>query len=261
LKTLFIAGLLFCAAGPSLAELPSVPAPDMPNSVALIAQDMRLPHQARLHGVPAYFDWYSGPRINMGLDPRGFAAMTAWGQVYEAAAGSPATNTRVELRNIRAYYLSAVDHSWHVLQASGSVEGDAYTENYEGNVNTASDIRPEADGGLSVTVGGGLNFHFWPAADRGELPPPGDIAGIFASVQARLIVDDPGKPDDRAQARLLVGMGGDYWRDADAQWAPDYANNDDIAIGRHRYVKSGWMWFNMTTMSLAELRKYPPPLR
>jgi hypothetical protein len=254
--------LLFAAAcAPSFGADNNIVTSDLPNSIELVAQDMRLPHEAKLRGVPVHFDWYKGPRINMGLTPRNFTAMTAWGQVYEAAQGNIATNTRVELRNIKSYYLSASDRHWHLLQTSRSVEGNAFTEDYAGNINFAADIRPEAGGGISVTVGNGLNFHFWPAGDRASLPPVKDLAGIFTTVQARLIVDDTTKPDDRARARILVGMGGDYWRNINAQWAPNYANNNDIAIGRHRYVKTGWQSFNMTTMSLTELQKFPPPLR
>ncbi len=257
------AGFLLFAAGCVSAQGNdvSVISPDQQNSVSLIAQDMRQPHEAKLHGVPAYFDWYNGPRIGMGLNPKGFTAMNAWGQVYEAAQGSPAGNTRVQLRNIKAYYLSSSDGNWHLLHGSRSVDGDAYAENFADNINSAADVRPEDSGGVSVTVGNGLNYHFWPTGDRAVLPPAKDIAGIFTTVQARLVVDDPAKPDDRAHARLLVGMGGDYWRDADAQWVPHYKNNNDIAIGRHRYVKFGWQSFNMTTLSLAELQKTPPPLR
>ncbi len=233
---------------------------DKPNSVKLIAQDMHLPHEAKLHGAPAYFDWFTGPRIGMGLSPQGFKAMTAWGQVYEAEQGSPARNTRVLLRNIKAFCLSASDGEWHMLQGSRSVNGEAYAEDFVDNINIAADVRSEDSGGVSVIVGNGLNYHFWPTGERAVLPLAKNISGIFTTVQARLVVDDPAKPDDRACARILVGMGGDYWRDGDAQCAPNYANNNDIGIGRHRYVKTGWQSFNMTTMSLAELQKTPPPL-
>jgi len=257
------AGLFLIVSGCAAAQAADVDTviADQPNSVALIAQDMRLDHEARLHGVPRHFDWYQGPRPGMGLDPGAFTAMTAWGQVYEAAQGSPAVNTRVQLRNIAAYYLSASDGAWHLLHGSLSVDGEAYSEDFEDNVNTTADVRAEASGGVSVAVGDGLNYHFWPEGDRAVLPPGEDIAGVFATVQARLVQGDPAGPDDRASARLLVGMGADYWRDVDAQWAEDYANNNDIAIGRHRYVKTGWQSYNMTTLSLEGLRNSPPPLQ
>lgn len=259
LTACFVIGVAACAPT-STAEVDMV-IPDQPNSIELIAQDMKLRHEAKLHGLPRHFDWFKGPRLNLGLNPGEFKAMNAWGQVYEAAAGSPATNTRVQLRNMAAYYLSASDGKWHLLHGSVSVEGDAYAEDFSDNVNAPADVRPEASGGVSVTVGNGMNYHFWPEGDRALLPPVGDIAGVFATLQARLIVDDLNAPDDRQNARLLVGIGADYWRDENAQWAEDYANNDDIGIGRHRYVKTGWQSYNMTTMSLEDLRESPPPLR
>ena len=234
---------------------------DQPNSVELIAEDMRLPHEAKLHGVPRNFDWYNGPRINKRLDPEGFTAMTAWGQVYQAVLGSPATNTRVQLRNIEAYYLSRSDGAWHVLQASRGVDGEAYAEDFDVNENKGANVRVEADGSGSVLIEDGYTYHFWPEGDRALLPAVEDIAGVLSTVQARLIVDDPARPDDRTKARLLLGMGADYWRDTEVQWAEGYVNNDDIAIGRHRFVKTGWQSFNMTTLNLERLRRTPPPLR
>jgi len=232
-----------------------------PNSVKLIARDMHKKHVAKLHGVPKHFDWYKGPRVGMGLDPKGFTAMNAWGQVYEAAGGNPSTNSRVQLRKIKAFYLSKSDGKWHKLQATRSVEGDAYTEGFGNNSSHKADERRENGGGISVTVGNGMNYHFWPKSDRVALPPAKDIAGIFTTVQARLVLNDPKKRDDRIKSRILVGMGGDYWRDKNAQWAPNYVNNNDIAIGRHRFVKTGWRSFNMTTLSRKALRRTPPPLK
>ncbi len=235
-------------------------AQSVPNSVALIAADMALPHAAKMHGVPDYFDWADGPRLNMGLRPGRFRAFLAWGQVYEAASGSAAVNTRIQIRNIRGYYLSNADGRWHVLQRSRSIEGEAYTEDFANNENHPANARPAPEGGLSVRLTRGYNFHFWPTVPRVNLPPVNDIKGIFTTVQARLVLDNPAAPDDRAKARYLLGMGADYWLDQDIQFQPNYASNDDIGIGRHRFVTRDWQWFNMTTLSLAELRGAPPPL-
>jgi hypothetical protein len=87
------------------------------------------------------------------------------------------------------------------------------------------------------------------------------IAGIFTTVQARLILDDPTLPDDRAQARYLLSVGGDYWRDLAAEWQSDWTTVGDAAIGRFRYVITDWQSFNMTTVSDEVLCANPPPLR
>jgi len=228
------------------------------NSIETMADDMTLPHEAAPHGVPASFDWGRGPRLGMGNQPGEFRALTAWGQLYEAAEGNPAANTRVQLRNIRAYVLSKKDGQWHMVQSSRGAEGAAYVEDFAGDVNKPPEARWEADGSVSVKAGGGYNYHFWPDSGRAAIDPQ-DIGGVFTTVQARLVVDDPDQPDDRAQARYLLSMGGDYWLSLSAQW-DEWKTNGDVGIGRFKVVRLEWQAFNMTTLTLEELKQNPPPL-
>lgn len=226
------------------------------NSVEIVVDDMKLPHEGNPKGVPESYDWARRPRVGMGADPGKFRTMVAWGQVYEDERGNPAANTRVQIRNIEAYFLSKKDGRWHLLQRSAVVEGRAYREDFVGDVNKPANIRPEPDGGISVTTGGGYNFHFWTPGRKAI--DPGDIAGIFTTVQARLVPDDPRLPDDRDRARYLLSMGGDYWLDANSRWN-DFKTNKDIGIGRFKFVRSEWRSFNMTTLSEGQIRKNPPP--
>jgi hypothetical protein len=218
---------------------------------------MRLPHEGRPSGVPATYDWALRPRLGMGNNPGNFAAFIAWGQLYEAAEKNPATNTRVEIRNIRAYYLSKKDQKWYLLQNATAVEGAFYTEDFVDNLNKPSDARREAGGGISVTAGRGYNYHFWPPSR--VMLTKDDIGGIFTTVQARLILADPQKTDDRASAKYLLSMGADYWLSLSAQW-DNFKTNADVGIGRFKYVKPEWRAFNMSTVPEAELRRNPPPL-
>ncbi len=183
--------------------------------------------------------------------------MMAWGQLYEAATGNPATNTRVQIRNIRAYMLSKRDGQWYLLQSSTRVEGAAFREDFAGNVNKAADIRYEPDGSISVKAGQGYNFHFW-TPSRASIDP-NNVAGIFTTVQARLVTDNPQQADDRFQARYLLGMGGDYWLSVTAKW-DNWKTNGDIGIGKFKYVTTSWQAFNMTTLSADQIRQNPPPL-
>ncbi|MCU0513783.1 MAG: hypothetical protein MUE40_14590 [Anaerolineae bacterium] len=264
LRSVLLAGLLLLAP----AVLAQPPADDVTacergalNSVALIAEDMRLPHESLPHGVPLSYDWQPGPRIGYGNEPPpDFSAFIVWGQVYEAAEGNPARNTRVQLRDIEAYYLSATTGRWYLLQFARRVEGAAYVEDFVDNVSVPADVREEAGGSISVTAGDGYNFHFWSELGRVTIDPT-DIAGIFTTVQARLIVDDPARPDDREQARYVLSVGGDYWRSLAAEWSADWTTVGDAAIGRFRYVTPEWQSFNMTTVSAAVLCANPPPLR
>jgi hypothetical protein len=230
------------------------------NSVAQIQDDMRLPHEGRPHGVPESYDWSTGPRIGYGNEPPAdWTAFIAWGQLYEDAQRNPALNTRVQIRDIEAYVLDAQTQRWDLLQFDRLVEGAAYVENFADNASVPADVRPEEGGTVSVRPGNGYNFHFW-ASTRVNIDPQ-SIMGIFTTVQARLIVDDPALPDDRAQARFLMSMGGDYWRDLTAQWTADWSTVGDAGIGRFRYVTEDWQAFSMTTVEPAALCANPPPLR
>jgi hypothetical protein len=228
------------------------------NSLQTIIDDMTLPHEGHPHGVPLNYDWAVQPRVGMGTDPGAFRAMTAWGQIYEDASGNPAVNSRVQIRNMRSYMLSMRDGQWHLLQSSRGVEGAAYREDFAGDVNKPPDLRLEPDSSVSVTAGGGYNYHFWPSTGRAAMDPL-DVAGIFTTVQARLITADTAVADDRAAARYLLSMGGDYWLSLSAQW-DNFKTNGDIGIGRFKYVRMEWEAFNMTSLPADSLRRNPPPM-
>lgn len=250
--------LILLLAACSARQVQVNPTPDaIPSSLETVIGDMTLAHEGRPHGVPPSYDWALRPRIGMGNDPGRFRAMIAWGQVYEAAEGNPAKNTRVQIRDLKAYVLRKSDNQWHLLQEARRIEGAAYREDFVDDLNRPADIRVESDGSVSVVAGDGYNFHFWAP---GRVPiDPQDIAGIFIVVQARLILHDPTQPDDRAQARYLLSIGGDYWLTTSAQW-DQFRTNGDIGIGRFKYVQAQWQIFSMITLSEAQIRANPPPL-
>ncbi len=228
------------------------------NTVDLVIADMIGPHEARPRGVPDHQAWAFSPRVGMGNNPGDWQAMIAWGQLYEPVEGNPATNTRVQISDLKAYYLSRSDGQWHLWQASKRVEGAAYVEDFAEDQNIPADLRAEPDGSVSVApAGAGYNFHFWNPA-RTSIDSS-DIAGVFITVRARLVVDDLNRPDDRAQARFLLSVGGDYWATTTAEW--DYwTTNADIGIGKFKWVTTRWQPFNMHTVTPDLLRKNPPPL-
>ena len=232
------------------------------NSIQTIIDDMTLPHDDKMHGIPAGYDWASYPRVGLGVNviPGRFGAFTAWGQIYETADGNPAVNTRVQIRDIKAYYLSKKTGEWTVLQANDKIDGDAYVENFVNDVSVRTYIRDESQngGGISVTAGNGYNFHFWSRARA--IIHTHDVAALFTTYQARLIVDDETKEDDRDIARYLAGCGGDYWRDTKALWAPGFTANGDFAIGRMKLVTKEWQAFNAYAGSFDILKDNPPPL-
>ena len=232
------------------------------NYIENIINDMKLAHEGLPHGVPLSYNWSQRPRVGMGTNPReGYTATTAWGQVYEAAEGNPATNTRVQLRNMQMYYFSKSQQKWIKLQDSVSVKGNAYIEDFKNNLNRPADQRNESaanGGGISIKAGDGYNYHFWPTGGRANIDPT-DIAVIYSTCQARLILENSNKPDDRNTARYLLSIGGDYWLDQSAGWN-DLKTNGDWAIGRFKYVTKEWQAFNGWAGDENILRNNPPPM-
>jgi hypothetical protein len=229
------------------------------NSLQTIIDDMTLPHQGQPKGVPDSYGWAQGPVTGMGNHPPAtWHAITAWGQLYVDAKGNPARNTRVQIRRMRTYILSKRDGKWRLVQSSEGVDGAAFREDFAENINRKPDLRHEPDGSVSVTAGGGCNFHFWPTDGRASINPR-NIAGVFTTVEARLIVGDPHKPDDRSRARYLLSVGADYWVNRHASW-DHFKTNDAVAMGHFKYVTARWQAFNCTTLTARELRRNPPPI-
>ena len=222
-----------------------------------IVNDMKLPHEGLPHGVPASFNWQAKPRVGATEPGPGWTAAIAWGQVYEWAGGNPATNTRIQIKDLAMYYLSKKDNKWHLLQSSVRVSGANYVEDFAGDVNKPANMRVEKDGSISTTCGGGYNFHFWPNTGRITIPV-NEVAGCFVTVKARLIVNDVNKPDDRDKAKYLMSVGGDWWLSLTAPW-DNWKTNWDIGIGRFRFITSEWKSFNMYSVPADTIRKNPPP--
>ena len=191
-------------------------------------------------------------------NPGNFTAVLAWGQFYEAAEGNPATNTRVEICNIKTYILSKKNSQWRLVQNSKTVYGDLFYENFADDFSKKVDIRIEPSECISATAGDGFVFHFWVSDGRATIDP-NDIAGVYTTVQARLVIDDPNKPDDRDQARYLLNMGADYWLDLTAE-RDNFKTNGDAGFGRFKYVTIDWQAFNMITLSAKKVRNNPPPV-
>lgn len=258
---LFIFAVILTLVVGCFANRANTDAPWTINSVETIVYDMTPSHEGKPRGVPSNYNWASAPRVGMGKNAQGFKAMTAWGQLYEAAEGNPATNTRVQIKDIQAYILSKSDNKWYSFQNSKLIAGAGYREDYAGDISKPADIRYEQDGTISVKAGKGYNFHFWGAGANGRVQiDPNNINGVFTTVQARLVIDNPQKPDDRTQARYLLSMGGDYWVNLTAKWE-QWKTNADIGIGKFKYLDKDWQAFNMITLSPEEVRRNPPPIQ
>lgn len=222
-----------------------------------IINDMILPHEGLPHGVPSGYDWQAKPRKGAAEPKAGWTAAIAWGQVYEWAGGNPATNTRIQIKDLAFFYLSKKDNQWHLLQSAVRVSGANYREDFVGDVNKPANTRVEKDASISVTCGGGYNYHFWPNSGRITIPV-NDVAGCYVTVKARLVIDDAAKPDDREKAKYLMSVGGDWWQSLSAPW-DNFKTNADIGIGRFRFITPEWKSFNMYSVPTDTIRNNPPP--
>ncbi len=226
--------------------------------INVINGDMSGLGDALPHGVPSWWSWAKGPLVYKPLPPAGWSAMTAWGQVYRDITDSGDTNTRIQIRNMKNYVLSKSTGKWTLVQSTVGVTGGHYIENFAGNAAIAQNIRMITDGSIAAKLPHRYNYHFWPNAARPYINAS-DIAGIFITVQARLIVDDPTRPDDRYYAKYLINVGADWWLSTTAPYQ-NQTTNTPAAIGRFKVVTNNWQTYNATTLSAAQILANPPPL-
>lgn len=265
------------------------PAATRLNSIATLITDMSLPNDLPLAGVPQQAGWAKGPgHVVMGNDPRGtrtprwwqpanpryksdqwWTALVPWFVVFDGE-GHASIHTRVEVRRMQVFVLSQSTGQWQPLTRNGRIEGALYPKTLSGNAVGPADLRATADAGASIAVpGGGRVFHGW-CCGRLNIDAP-DVGAVFVTLQARLIA---GGVDDRAQARLLLQVGADYYPDATTQVAaftPE-GYNPGVGLSRAKRLTADWQAFNFITLdvgvqdpggaaiSVTALQAAPPPL-
>lgn len=240
------------------SSTPSTQAPPPASLWSEIATDMTGMNEAMPQGVPASYDWAQGPTLSMGNNPMGWQAITAWGQVFVPVQGNPATNTRVNIRDVQLFLLQKSTGNWLLLQNTSQPAGADYLDDYSGDISMPGDVRNEPDGTISVTAGGGYVFHFWPQ-DRASINP-NDVGGVLALIQCRLIVGDPSLPDDRNIAQYIAGAGADYYPALTGGWPGNQSFNPGVGTGKLKYVTNDWRFYAMTTLTADQLASDPPPV-
>jgi hypothetical protein len=237
------------------------------NTPQTIVDDMTLPPDAALHGVPLYYSWASGaangsnqvPAKNVNGD--WFRAMTNWGQVYIPFQGSQALNTRCQIRNVISQLLMK-DGKWYTVQ-NGNPQGAAFIEDFENNASINAGMRDESGngGGISVIVGvgpwQGYNFHYWSTGMR-AIVDVDSVVGVFTTCEARLIVNDTSLIDDRVICKNILQMGADWWLNQTIGWLPDWSANAGIGSGRTKWVTTDWQSFNYCSLLPTEILSNPP---
>lgn len=246
---------------PAVTQPRTTAKPGPLNSVDLILSDQQRAHNGVLPLDPLV-DWKRVPVIQAGNNAASMRAAVTWGVLFvdgrrtNAALRPETGNTRVQVRGIQTWLLSKATGSWHLV-AYKEESGGAYPENFGHNSAGPINVRSEPEGiSARLDFSAGRNaWHFW--NPRGTLDPT-DIAAMYGTFQARLILDDPNGPDDRSfwSSRLLAGAGIDYWQTLGSPWP----TNRGASIGRFKFVTSQWRAFNTTTATAEQLRATPPPL-
>lgn len=260
------------------------------NSVDTIVNDMKLKNDMVLRGYEDKTSgWYVGPgHVMLGNDPRltntpswwksynptnvssdYLRALLPWVVIFDGA-GHDATNTRVQIRQFRAFYKSKATGRWTTIGTSPGAAGAVYGKTSLFGATTAEDRRPGADGSSEIKPPADIHYawHGWWEKGRVSIEPT-DIAALFVTLQARLVVDDPKRPDDRANARYLIQVGADYYKDTATTWKFIVPS---AMTARSKRVTSEWQAFSATTFSNvgqqepgggiteAAFRADPPPL-
>lgn len=269
------------------------------NSVQTIVDDMGLSNDAPLLGIPD-FQWavnVNPGQLSMGADPRGCIAHAWWQNatavrpeykdcdywtgyvqwfvVFEGV-GNNANNVRVESRNPQSWYLSKSTGQWKLM---GEAAGTGWFNATKTNVMWVPgqlDIYTGEGGSTVMKVDRNHPYSYhgiWPQNKIDISAYVHDIAAVYTTVQARLVVDNPNLPDDRNQAIWLFQSGADYYPYPGASASDSLPPG--VGLSRSKKITSEWQSFNFATLnnarrdysgpveplSTAQLFQNPPPLQ
>lgn len=204
--------------------------------------------------------WWPGNR------PEWTYTALSWFTAYEAQ-GNYATNSRIEIRNLRMYFLSESTRQWTRVDASTGPRMGLWTYPFN-SAGSNTGERSEASGGKSIKPKY-PNFHHG-YGNAHLIKNPADVRATFVAMDFRLVVDDASRADDRSVAKYVIDVGGDYYpgnpnyADTSMTWNQGYAPG----MGNGRYLQATNSWRTATMIvpntrsgaSMEELRNNPPPL-
>ncbi|MGC5796997.1 hypothetical protein [Sphingomonas sp. NFX23] len=215
------------------------------------------------HATGEYQDWALNPLNVYGTNPpANYTAGIPWLQgFFNRDRPWNDRNTRIHVRNLQLWVKLASTQTWENLVIETDPTGAGYVEDFSSNAGIALDQRFEPDGGVSVRMVQGYSFHAYTRERR--LIPVGDIAAVYSSFEARLILDDPDGPDDRDQANYVASGGADYWLNLTAGNDQPLANNNAAMMGRMKIVTNDWRPFTSCTLTPAQMTSETvlPPLQ
>ncbi|WP_413575416.1 RICIN domain-containing protein [Bdellovibrio sp. HCB290] len=213
------------------------------------------------------YEWQYGPKVTM-VAPRG-DAIPSWFPynkptwlydaiswfVLQEAQGNKAVNSRVEISGLRMYFLSESSRKWVRMDYVAA----PYTETWQYPFDIAS---PSGNAGNLLRP---VYPKFYHGYGKNLAINPQDVRATFIAVDFRLVVIDPSKPDDRAVAKYVVDVGGDYWPGNGAghgswPYAPGMGNSRFLLATPNWNTSALIVPNTFLGASMEELRKNPPPL-
>jgi hypothetical protein len=192
------------------------------------------------------------PHVTAGIKAPSWAnSVTSWGVVYRFGTD---TNTAVEARNIRTWLLHK-NGQWELFDGSTDVGYGGYKPDFSGSA-PLYDERVASDGGVVVRIPDGSVYHFWPSGWNQKTIDTSDLLAIYTAFQARLVVNDPSKPDDTSYSTYVASAGADYYGNGKCC----YKDGGEIGNSRFKYVTPEWAWYSMITLPSNTVAANDPPL-
>jgi len=197
--------------------------------------------------------WWSGER------PTWTSSLQSWFTAFEAQ-GNAATNTRIQMKDLRVYVQSQSTRQWTLVNSKAAPNVDMWKYPFA-YVSGNGMERAESSGGFSIKPKYPQFHHGYGA--RNAINPQ-DVRAVMAAMDFRLVVDDPSKPDDRAKAKYVVDTGADYYPAQGVEWSLGWAPG----VGNGRMLLATPDWRTSTLLvpnpnvgsNYEDIRKNPPPL-
>jgi hypothetical protein len=261
------------------------------NSIDTVVGDMRDVNDFVLRGYEGHaYGWYVGPgSTHMGNNPTfrnsphwstfgndssyigsSAKAMLPWLAVFDGPRHDT-SNVAVEFRNMRTYVKSRSSGEWKLLGGPAKATGTNYGKPGTGLSPTGESMVRNSETSSTISMGQDSRYFWHGWWDAGVKGIDGwDIGAFFVTVQARLVVADESRGDERGRAELGLQVGADYYLETSTDYAGIAPN---IGISRTKKLTSDWQAFNYTTLSdvgtqipgggipESELRASPPPLQ
>ena len=238
------------------------------NSADTVVADMRERNDFVLKGYESFeHGWYVGPGFNsMGNDPsfsnspkssifyknaayagKVAKAVLPWVVILDGVDHA-ASNIAVEIRDMRTYVMSRATGKWTLLGGPASTTGTYYGKPSTGLPDREEVVLGRSSRSSTIMVPENRSYfwHGWWDAGRLAINPT-DIAAIFVTVQARMMVANPSKADQRAKAQVGLQVGADYYLTTTSTYSEAYA--PAVGLSRTKTITNDWQAFNFMTFS------------